>query len=89
MFAIHLVHGMHPEMFETKVMSLYYYVCKRFFDLCKYFNSRCMNSFIVHSILFIDCKQTVITGLVFFTQEWEYFTGLLVSESVFKRQVGL
>ncbi|KAM7436007.1 Cytoplasmic dynein 2 heavy chain 1 [Porites harrisoni] len=36
MFAIHLVHGMHPEMFEAK--------------------------------------------------EWEYFTGLLVSESVFKRQ---
>ncbi|XP_074620352.1 cytoplasmic dynein 2 heavy chain 1-like [Acropora palmata] len=36
MFAIHLVHGMHPQMFEAK--------------------------------------------------EWEYFNGLLVSESVFKRQ---
>ena len=31
--------------------------------------------------------QKILTRFQFLTQEWEYFTGLLVSESVFKRQV--
>lgn len=34
-------------------------------------------------------QWTTLFFFFFYTQEWEFFTGLLVSDSVFKRQVGL